>query len=138
VAVRSESRTRNMAWLIRKALAEEAPTIVSRVFRWFLHPSLPDRVARRRPGRPACRWTDQAPVGNFPLFMSANSDVFLLCSASPSTQAAATRSVSTHSWWLVCVDAAASAVAAALSYSAAVSHQSSVVRCLCWHCDSVL
>ena len=62
VADWSAARDKQRARLIRKATPEETTGIVCRVFSWALRPTLPAFIAYRRRGRPACRWTDGAPV----------------------------------------------------------------------------
>ena len=60
VAVWSEARGKQRERIIRKAAPSEGAGIVARVFKWALRPNLPG--AHRRPGRPACRWTDGVPI----------------------------------------------------------------------------
>eukprot|EP00929_Paragymnodinium_shiwhaense_P046346 TRINITY_DN23593_c0_g1_i6.p1 TRINITY_DN23593_c0_g1~~TRINITY_DN23593_c0_g1_i6.p1 ORF type:complete len:196 (+),score=11.73 TRINITY_DN23593_c0_g1_i6:290-877(+) len=66
VAVWSEARDRQTLRLLRRAMAEEAPSIACRAFHWPLRPTLPRCVAYRRPGRPCCRWTDRLLVEVLP------------------------------------------------------------------------
>ena len=65
VADWSAARDNQRARLIRKATREETTGIVCRVFSWALRPTLPAFITYRRRGRPACRWTDGAPVALF-------------------------------------------------------------------------
>ena len=62
VAVWSEARGKQRERIIRKAASLESAGIVAHVFKWALRPNLPGLLAHRRPGRPACRWTDGVPI----------------------------------------------------------------------------
>ena len=57
VAVWSQARGKQRRRLLEK-VANQPAGIVCRVYHWSIRPTVPGQVAYRRPGRPACRWTD--------------------------------------------------------------------------------